>query len=269
MTSGAELNNAVDMTEFMSGVDAIAREFDCVILLVRHFRKSSDGIAINQGLGSIALAARARSMLVIAKHPKISGNKAVAHAKSNFGPVGPTILFSLVSKKGVSCIHWHGVDEDLSADELLSTAQHAGRGRPPEESKVVETFLRSSIGDKEVDSRTVFAGAKAQSFSKITVRRVARAMGVKMRRDGLRSFWSLPTSTTDKRLADAQNSIYILILSTTYRSGFDRGPNGEPCPLQFAGPPRCISLRSISDTVIVDRPVSFDPAFISFANSGI
>lgn len=192
MSAGAELNKATDMTRFMAEVDKIAREYDCTILIVRHLRKSGDGDAMMQGIGSVALAGRVRSMLVMGKHPDDAEVKAVAHAKSNYGPEGPTFTFSLQQKDGVPVVRWLGIDETLDADRLVQPPSQSGPGRPPEASAEVRTFLESYLAGTERASTDVFGQAKSRAFAVVTVRRVARDMGVIMKRAGQKSLWSLP-----------------------------------------------------------------------------
>jgi hypothetical protein len=195
MSPGAEINKATDMTKFMADIDAVAREFDCTILIVRHLRKSGDGDAMMQGIGSVALAGRVRSMLVMGKHPDDPKVKAVAHAKSNYGPEGPTFTFEIGSKKGVPVIRWLGVDENLSADQLVQPPAQNGPGRPAVQSEGIRAFLEYYLAGGERDSKVVLAQAKARSFAEVTVRRVARQMGIVMRRNGgVKSFWSLRES---------------------------------------------------------------------------
>jgi len=194
MGAGAELNKATDMTRFMSDVDSVAREFDCTILIVRHLRKSGDGDAMMQGIGSVALAGRVRSMLVMGKHPDDQAVRAVAHAKSNYGPEGPTFTFAVEAEKGVPVVRWLGIDETLDADRLVQPPKENGPGRPPIQSDEIAAFLRTYLEGTKRDSKEVFAQAKARAFAEVTVRRVARDIGVVTRREGVKSFWSLPES---------------------------------------------------------------------------
>lgn len=189
--AGAELNKATDMTRFMTEIDKIAREFNCTILIIRHLRKSGDGDAMMQGIGSVAIAGRVRSMLVMGKHPDDPKVRAVAHAKSNYGPEGKTFTFTL-SDGDVPAVQWLGIDETLDADHLVQPSTPNGPGRPPEQSEAVRMFLETYLAETERPSTEVFTQAKARALANVTVRRVAREMGVIMKRVGVKSFWRLP-----------------------------------------------------------------------------
>jgi hypothetical protein len=80
---------------FMNELDQLAREFNTTVLVVRHLRKGDSNDALYRGLGSIAIAARVRSIMLLGRHPEEPDVRALAHVKSNYAPPGPTILFDL------------------------------------------------------------------------------------------------------------------------------------------------------------------------------
>jgi len=193
LDSGSDLNDAADMTRFLTDLDRVAREFDCAILVVRHLRKLKDGSAINQGLGSIALAGRVRSILLIARHPSDPSLRAVAHSKSNYAAQGPTIVFSFeptVSEQ--PRVEWHDVDAGISAQDLLG-ANVADPGRPPKELHDAMDFFRSQLSGGPKDSREIELAAEARSISLATLRRARKAMGLLQQRRGRQVVWSLST----------------------------------------------------------------------------
>ena len=122
--------------------------------------------------------------------PKV---RAVAHAKSNYGPEGKTFTFTL-GDGDVPAVQWLGIDETLDADRLVQPSTPNGPGRPPEQSEAVRMFLETYLAETERPSTEVFTQAKARALAIVTVRRVAREMGVIMKRVGVKSFWKLPTT---------------------------------------------------------------------------
>lgn len=193
MSASFDLHRATDMTRFFTEIDRIAAEFDCAMIAVRHLRKSRDGDALYQGLGSIAVVGRVRSVLVLGRHPDDPKLRAVAHTKSNYGERGPTIVFDLKSLPGkkVPFITWLDT-EDISADDILRPQSESGAGRPPNESEQVERFLRDFLADGEMESKAVFRSGEVRGFTVITIRRVFKKLGGKKRPVGRERFWSLP-----------------------------------------------------------------------------
>jgi Bifunctional DNA primase/polymerase, N-terminal/AAA domain/Primase C terminal 1 (PriCT-1) len=150
MAASFDLHKATDMTRFFTDIDKIAKDFDCAMLVIRHLRKSRDGDPLYQGLGSIAVAGRVRSALVLGRHPDDPELRAVAHTKSNYGPLGRTIVFDLKPKPGekVPGVTWLDT-EDITPDDLLRPPSENTAGRPPKESEQVERFLRDFLAGRQ------------------------------------------------------------------------------------------------------------------------
>lgn len=188
---GADLNKATDMTRFLTQIDQLAREFDCAIVIVRHLRKAREGGSpLHQGMGSIAIAGRVRSMLVMGRHPDDDQQRAIAHTKSNYGKEGPTIIFALDEVAGVPVVRWLGVDADISGADLTQPELDRERGRPPNESREAIEFLRHYLRDGERDSADVYKAAGEYGVKRMTLRRVADRI-IEIRREGRKSYWRL------------------------------------------------------------------------------
>lgn len=194
----SDLNDAADMTRFLTALDRVAREFDCALLIVRHLRKLRDGSAINQGLGSIALAGRVRSMLLFARHPNDPNLRAVAHSKSNYAAQGSTIVLALqTNDAGHPVVEWMDIDAGISAQDLIS-ANVADPGRPPKELYAAAEFLRGLLAEGPMDSRDIEHAAKAKKISKATLRRAREHLGLRLHRSSRRTLWSLPDHYSDE-----------------------------------------------------------------------
>jgi hypothetical protein len=79
----------------LAGVARLAEQYACVVLSVQHLRKSPKDHAIYRGLGSIDLAASARSILLAGQHPETPHQRIRAHVKSNLAPHGRSLAFEL------------------------------------------------------------------------------------------------------------------------------------------------------------------------------
>jgi hypothetical protein len=193
MAASFDLHKATDMTRFFTAIDKIAKNFDCAMVVIRHLRKSRDGDPLYQGLGSIAVVGRVRSALVLGKHPDDPELRAVAHTKSNYGPLGRTIVFDLKPKSGetVPGVTWLDT-EDITPDDLLRPPSENTAGRPPKESEQVERFLRDFLANGEMESKAVFRSGEVRGFSTITIRRCFKKMGGRKRPVGRERYWSLP-----------------------------------------------------------------------------
>jgi AAA domain-containing protein/bifunctional DNA primase/polymerase-like protein/primase-like protein len=117
MDASVDLHRANDTMQFMNELDQLARSFDTTMLIVRHLRKGDSGDPLYRGLGSIGIAARVRSIMLLGRHPEEPDVRALAHVKSNYAPPGPTILFDLDSAHDgrPPKIRWLGTDQQLAA----------------------------------------------------------------------------------------------------------------------------------------------------------
>jgi len=192
MSSGADSNSAVDMTHFMVEIDMLAREFDCAILVVRHFRKSQAENSLLQGLGSVAIIARVRSALIIGIDPEDPTKRVVMHHKSNYAKEADPLAYRLVPTENgkYPVVEFAECNIDLTAEEILAPPQKK-TGRPDHERERAADLLRDFLSDGSKKSRPVKLHAEAKSFSWSTVSRAKDDLGV-IATQGRNSTWRLP-----------------------------------------------------------------------------
>lgn len=186
-------NSANDTMQFMVKLDYLAREFDCCVLLVRHFRKAKSDTPMHQGIGSVAVSARVRSGLMLGPHPDDPKLRLVAHSKHNYSGKGPSLVFELRgddSGRPPELI-WHDVAPDL--DEYDIVQGHGARGRPDKERDFAKNFLQRLLAEGPVLKSKIDTMAKAKSITDMTLRRAAEGLGVVKGKDGRKSTWALPT----------------------------------------------------------------------------
>jgi AAA domain-containing protein/bifunctional DNA primase/polymerase-like protein/primase-like protein len=193
MDASVDLHRANETMQFMNELDQLAREFDTTILVVRHLRKGDSNDALYRGLGSIAIAARVRSILLLGRHPDDPDVRAVAHVKSNYAPFGPTILFDLTGAGAgrPPMIRWLGIDEELAPEHLLNRPPRE-RGRPDDVRDEAKKLLRELLADGEKLKSQIEAASEARSISRMTLRRAAADLEIVKYKKDRRSYWALP-----------------------------------------------------------------------------
>jgi hypothetical protein len=192
MDAAVDLHRANETMQFMNELDQLAREFDTTILVVRHLRKGDSNDALYRGLGSIAIAARVRSILLLGRHPDDPDVRAVAHVKSNYAPFGPTILFDLpeAGHGRQPRIRWLGTDEELGPEHLLNRPPRE-RGRPGDVREEAKELLRGLLSKGENLKSQIEAAAEARSISGMTLRRAAADLDIVKYKKDRRSYWAL------------------------------------------------------------------------------
>ena len=95
MGGSVDAHRANEVRPIMSHLRRLARKYMCAIVLIEHLNKNIGGKALYRGLGSIDITAAARSILMLGSDDRNPAQKGVAHIKSNVGPKGDVIGFSI------------------------------------------------------------------------------------------------------------------------------------------------------------------------------
>ena len=194
LPSGVNANSDAEIRRVLSPLAALAGELGVAILGIRHLRKAG-GRALYAGGGSIGFTAAARSVLVAGRTG--DGRRVLAQAKSNLGPLAPSLAYEiepvdLPNGISASCIRWLG-QVDVTADQLTAPPE-LGFATPALGD--AEEFLRDLLGSEALPAKEVFAIAKEEGLSQRTVRRAKEKLQIKSIRDGFGSGsqvrWRLP-----------------------------------------------------------------------------
>lgn len=115
-------------------------------------------------MGSIDITGAARCELLAGRDPEDSGRVVIAHSKSNLGPLGASLVYSIGEDGFVT---WCG-QSNHRADDLLS-------GIPSEEQRSAredaKEFLREALAAGPQLSGAIREQAKASGISSATLRR--------------------------------------------------------------------------------------------------
>lgn len=117
------MTNAVKMREILSKLSKVAAETNCAIVLVGHMNKSGGGNQLYRGLGSIDIAAAARSILMVSRDKEEPWKRYMFPVKSSLAPEGEPIGFELDKKKG---FRWIGKCQ-INVEELLNVEKSTGK----------------------------------------------------------------------------------------------------------------------------------------------
>lgn len=126
--ANTDMNRAGAIRPIMNHLAHIAERRHCAIIMVGHMNKAN-GKGLYRGLGSIDIAAAARSVLLVAKLSSQPNMRVLSHVKSNLAPLGDSILFSVDNKSVVSWIRRSKITAeqvlDESFDDEYSKTDHA------------------------------------------------------------------------------------------------------------------------------------------------
>lgn len=185
-------SNQQDMRAVLQPLWTLAKQTGATILLVRHLRKGTSGVALDQGIGSVAIGAVSRAQLRLDKIPGSKHKRALSRVAGNNGRDPDTLTFEIVGEGKSHRAEWCGT-VPLDAEELAADQGDAG-----ERSQLAEArrFLRAELASGPVAAKEIKAKGEASMLSVRTLWRAAAELGIKTRPrtvDGVkRSEWSLP-----------------------------------------------------------------------------
>ena len=165
-----DMNRANSVRPRMNRLKEIAESTGCAVILIGHLNKNAGGKANYRGLGSIDFSAAARSILVIGKpvdHPEL---RVMAHLKSNLGPIGQSLAFSLNDGK----VEWVG-EYDITADELFSMSSHE---KAPTKGQSASSLLDSILSLGEKSYKDILKAAEKEGIGKRTLMKAKAEMNI-------------------------------------------------------------------------------------------
>ena len=176
-----DMHRANEVRPVLAMLSGIAERYQCAIVLIGHMNKMGGQSALYRGMGSIDIAAAARSVLLVAKHPQDSSKRVVMQIKNSLAEMPKPQAFTLRDRK----VHWLG-DCDVTEAQLLSqpTEDHSALSR-------AILFLKEHLNAEtpELPAHQLEALARAEGISKATLFRAKEQLRIKSLKRESRYFW--------------------------------------------------------------------------------
>jgi len=177
----------------MTHLRNLAEKYSCAIVLIEHMNKNPGGKGLYRGLGTIDITAAARSILMLGSDPNNDTEIGIAHIKSNCGPKGKVVGFT-ISKNGLL---WNP-NTHLTADIIQ------GYTKPKSESdsalREAKDFLKDILKDGKQNGQDILLMAKQYGIAEKTLRRACKELEINCKeREGFGKdmivYWKLPYDT--------------------------------------------------------------------------
>lgn len=185
------MNAANEVREWMRRLIMIARPLGCGVLVLAHPNKSQSLNALHKISGSIDFSGAARSVLYAGADPDDRSIRAAAHVKSNVGPIGDPIGFTITDEGEFQWL----TDCQLSSEQMLEQPQtREARGKR----SACEEWLNGLFeGDTEIEATTLLEEAKMLGFSRNLLFELKPKCRLKTERRGYgrdgKTFWRRDT----------------------------------------------------------------------------
>lgn len=172
---------ANDMRNVMGHLGTIAAETNCAVLIIGHMTKGNSTRGIYRGIGSIDIAAIARSILLIGRQAEDSDLRIMVHIKSNLAPKGNGIGFTF-NTSGQLC--WQELDLQYNSQDLLI------RSKASKCSKA-EEILMEILEQGEALANDIYEACYSVGLGKRTIDKAKMNLAVQSVRRGDRWYWQL------------------------------------------------------------------------------
>ncbi len=177
----ADMQNAASMRSVMRNLADVAERYACAIILVGHMSKTSGMKNLYRGLGSIDIAAIARSVLMIERDLGCPEMRYMFPVKSSLAPEGSSIGFLFDAETG---FQWLGKCQK----NLLPSEETPELGKKDRAAMLLQMLL--SAGDKS--SADLFEQFQKLGISRRTLQEAKKELGVNAYQKQRVWYWSLP-----------------------------------------------------------------------------
>jgi RecA/RadA recombinase len=175
-----DMHRANEVRPIMTTLLALAIQFECAIVMVRHWTKATGGRARHRGQGNVDFAAAARSQISVGESPNEAGARVMAQAKASLAGLGTSIVFR-ISDEG---LEWCGTST-ITADELSQAQPNVHHHQRQDAMKWLKDYLKTSPQPAEL----VIHAAEAVGISERTLRRAKEHLGVLSAKDKDTGIW--------------------------------------------------------------------------------
>lgn len=178
-----DLNTELGARAVVDPLNQIAIETGCAVMMSRHLRKDRTGPRSQHGLGSVAIGATARTILVL-DYPDLRTERRVCRVvKPGPGPRAPATEFHFSRVDDVPIMT--GIRElDSKEDQETGDLADAGERDVRQDARLL---LRRVLAEGWVMTTAVYGEASAAGISERTIRTAKAELGVQSRRVGTSS----------------------------------------------------------------------------------
>lgn len=179
----SDMLNATKMRSTMRKLAGVAEKYQCAIVLIGHMNKAGAGKNMYRGLGSIDIAAIARSILMVARDEANPQIRYVFPVKSSLAPEGSAIGFRIGTD---SRIEWLG-KMDIDQKQLTEDS-----GIKLGKSALAQRYILELLGEGDMLGKDVYARIAELGIKSRTVETAKKELGIVTYRKGNAWYWKLP-----------------------------------------------------------------------------
>lgn len=178
-----DMMNAASMRALMRKLNRIAEKQHCAIVLIGHMTKATGGKNLYRSLGSIDIAAVARSVLMIKRDENYPEVRYMFPIKTSLAFEGDAIQFMFDKITGFRFLGPCDINDMRYIPDGETIFQR--------KSEQVEDLILRNLTSGRLPSAKVLSIIKEHGISERTARTVAKKIGVKSKKEGGIWYWQL------------------------------------------------------------------------------
>ena len=184
----ADISSAVKARKIMQKLSSWAATYRCAVVLIGHLNKGSSGNEIYRSLGSIDVAACARSIIQVSRDKDDPDTRILHHVKSNLAKLAEDSTFEIDGEHRVHWITLAGNPQGKDTDAAIIDSFHL----TSEKQELVAKIILQKLKDGPVRATEMDRLFESCDVSTKTIHKTKASLGVKsVRKDG-QWFWHLP-----------------------------------------------------------------------------
>ena len=172
-----DANSNSEVRELLAQLHQFAASFHIACVCVTHLNKNGQGRAMYRAMGSLAFAAAARSVLLVAKHPDDPKTRVIATVKNNLTAEARTIAYRIEDGR----VGWLEDEVRLTADDIEGFEASGGAEKTDALEEAAD-WLGDRLRDGPRAASAVIEQAEREGISATTLKRAKRRLGVVARR---------------------------------------------------------------------------------------
>lgn len=178
----SEMQRTNSVRSVLTNLAKVAERTGCAVVLIGHMNKSNRTKGIYRGLGSIDIAAVARSILLVGRDRNIPHYRVMLQIKNNLAPEGKAYVFELHPNSG---FRWIG-QEEYEVEDLLSH-----KSKTDSKLDKAKDYLQLLLSGTDMACADIFDKMRASGIGKRTVEQAKKDMGIISYKSGDKWYWQL------------------------------------------------------------------------------
>lgn len=179
----SDISSSSGIRRIMNRVSKWANLYECAVLLIGHLNKNEGARELYRGLGSIDVAASARSILQIDVDPDNGDLRRIRQIKNSLASQGREVCFSITSEGTISWLR----DDRENAEPPQAFTYDETRSKQ----EIAMDILRNALSAGSERVTELEKMADAADISMKTMNIVKREMGIRSVRKEGQWFWSM------------------------------------------------------------------------------